>query len=87
MIEWLKDCFEGKNHLNDDLYSLDKLLDSAFEVRKLGDSEAYIILNKKEDYWLNFAVLEFAESESDDTNTMLSVVFYGGGNHWWPKGV
>lgn len=72
MIKWLK-SHPGHLHV---VYKLDEIKEK-YEVRKLGES-GYLVLNPEE-YWLNFAVMQFNSSDGDGSNIELEMVFYGDG--------
>jgi len=73
MINLMDKVIDGVNVY----YPLD-LLKEKFEVREL-DGGGYLILHEtvKNEFWLNFAVMDFGYSVDDDI--FLSVIFYGEG--------
>lgn len=57
-------------------YSLDELRGLPFELRELPGG--WLVL-KRDEFWIRFAVLEFATSDTDDANEFDHLLFYGEG--------
>lgn len=92
-IDWLPK--PEMDHNKEPMYDLDGLkLRSDIEVQKLNEN-LYLVLKFK-DSWLDFAALEFSESDLNDKNVKVSVLFYGSGatgtlrecrhTYWGPLG-
>lgn len=76
MIDWLKHIVQIEDHgCPEEVYPLSKLK-KEFELRDLKTRDAYLVLNKDEN-WIKFAVLDFHTGMDDDI--FLSCVFHGEG--------
>lgn len=77
-IDWLEAETE-KSSCDDVLYSLDKVK-VAHEVEKLScQHDSFLVLNKKDEHWMKFAVLSFYQSNTDGSQMTLIEVFHGEG--------
>lgn len=76
-IDWIPSSKEESINGDTDVYSFDYIKDN-FKYKEL-IRNGLLVLKQKEDYWLDFAVLEFHCSNSDDTSKMYSMIFYGSG--------
>lgn len=75
-MDWLVG-HEGLINALDKDYSLDYAKQN-YEVIELVEDQSWLVLNKTE-YWMKYAVLQFAHSNSDRTELMTSIVFHGEG--------
>lgn len=87
-IDWMDHVFDGID--KDPYYPLISI-EEKFEVVNLC-KDGWLILNKKDDLWLDFAVMDFGFSDVDNKNIHLSCICHGGGpignlrecrHTWW----
>ena len=78
-ISWLPPGTSDESFsCGDMLYLLDDLR-SQFDVRDLPHGGQLVLKRKDGSNWLEFAVMMFARSNTDGSNTLVSCVFHGDG--------